>query len=67
MGPEEGGRSQLTHGPTADHVPVPRSASERDAGLEASIRLKFRAGEPLSGDEREYLARLPGDDEFRYQ
>lgn len=62
--PEEGGRSQLKQrrGP----IPPPRPASDTDAGLEASIRLKLDNGEPLDAEERAYLARLPGDDEAHY-
>lgn len=44
----------------------PPPAPEADAGLEASIRLKLDAHEPLNAQERAYLARLPGDHEVRY-
>lgn len=41
----------------------PGPLSENDAHLEASIRMKLERGEPLDADERDFLARLPGEKE----
>lgn len=34
---------------------------DRDAALEASIRLKLDRGEPLNDEERAFFARMPAD------
>lgn len=44
-------------------VRSPPPMDERDAGLDASVRLKLGRGEPLDEEERAFLARLPGEKE----
>jgi hypothetical protein len=46
--------------------PPPRPATEREAALEARIRMKFQFGEPLSWAEKQYIRRLP-DQDVHYQ
>lgn len=41
-------------------VRPPGPMDERDASLETSIRLKLDRGEPLTTEERAFLARVPG-------
>lgn len=60
-GPEEGGRSHVK-----DTIPVPPAADDHDRSMEARIRLKFAAREPLTVEERAYIAHLP-DQDVRYQ
>ena len=52
---EEGGRAQLREGADAE--------GEGHASVEARVRLKMSAGEPLSEEERRFLATLPADRE----
>jgi len=65
-GPEEGGRSQLRSPPGRGPLPSPPPATEREASLEASIRMKFQFGEPLNWEEKRYIRNLP-DHDVRYQ
>jgi hypothetical protein len=61
---EEGGRSQLGVQPQGERKPVTHEAmSERDASLEASIRMKLGRGEELDAEERRFFARMPADDQ----
>lgn len=42
-------------------VRSPPPMDDRDAGLEASVRMKLGRGERLDGEERAFLTRLQGD------
>lgn len=43
---------------------APGPLTDYDAALEARIRLKQNAGEPLDDEERGFLARMPADKEI---
>ena len=44
---------------------VPPPADEDFAMMDARVRIKLAQGEPLTSDERLFLARLPGDREVK--